>query len=166
MSEMKKMASGWVVMVDGTEFSSPLPLDKAADMLRRVRNGENYGNVAWDMLASAENRAIACEYANEADVITAFGPAKDRLKIEFESAPCTRCGGTGKYLFTEHYGRVCFLCGGQKRSLTRRGAAARKAYDALVVERLSGVERGPKRADIMEEIMREIDRRFSGAKLL
>lgn len=42
----------------------------------------------------------------------------------FESACCTRCGGTGHYSFCTMYGTTCFKCGGAKRQLTKRGQVA------------------------------------------
>ena len=54
----------------------------------------------------------------------------------FESAPCTRCGGSGTYSWTSRWGSTCFKCGtkaytpGSGWALTKAGAAAREAWIA------------------------------------
>lgn len=42
----------------------------------------------------------------------------------FESVTCSRCGGTGQFSYCLRYGTKCFKCGGHKKVLTKRGAAA------------------------------------------
>lgn len=56
------------------------------------------------------------------------------IKIQFETEDCTRCGGTGRFSFNPRDGHTCFKCRGSKVQLTRRGTAARKAYDAVMDE--------------------------------
>jgi len=46
----------------------------------------------------------------------------------FESAYCTRCGGSGKFSFNLINGDRCFGCGGQGVQLTKRGKAAKAFY--------------------------------------
>src|SRR5690349_20778419 len=53
-------------------------------------------------------------------------------RVTFETTECTRCGGSGEYSYSPMYGTRCFKCHGGKRQLSRRGAAARKAWDAVV----------------------------------
>lgn len=53
-------------------------------------------------------------------------------RVTFETTECTRCGGTGHYSFNLIHGTTCFKCGGRKVQLSRRGAAACKAWDALM----------------------------------
>lgn len=57
--------------------------------------------------------------------------------IRFESAPCSRCDGTGHHSYNPIEGTVCFQCRGAKYQLTPNGMRARAAYRALVDERLS-----------------------------
>lgn len=59
------------------------------------------------------------------------------MKIRFETSECGRCGGTGRYSFNQIDGDRCYGCGGSTRALTRKGKAARKAYDDLVDELLT-----------------------------
>lgn len=56
-----------------------------------------------------------------------------RRKITFEKETCTRCGGTGRYP-SACYNGVCLGCTGTGKKLTRRGAAALKAYNAVMDE--------------------------------
>ena len=46
----------------------------------------------------------------------------------FESAYCTRCGGSGKFSFNLMNGDRCFGCGGAGVQLTKRGKAAKAFY--------------------------------------
>lgn len=55
----------------------------------------------------------------------------------FETAPCSRCGGSGEYSRCQTWGTACFSCGrpgqrGSGRALTKRGAAAREFYLSLL----------------------------------
>ncbi|MEV8056531.1 hypothetical protein AB0P37_08380 [Streptomyces antimycoticus] len=54
--------------------------------------------------------------------------------LKFETEDCTRCDGTGKHSFNPMHGHVCFKCKGSKRSLTRRGKAARAAFEAEITK--------------------------------
>lgn len=49
--------------------------------------------------------------------------------VTFETTECTRCGGCGHYSFNQLDGTRCFKCHGKGIQLSRRGAAARKAYN-------------------------------------
>jgi hypothetical protein len=42
----------------------------------------------------------------------------------WETVTCSRCGGSGQHSYCTQCGTTCFKCGGQKRVLTARGAAA------------------------------------------
>lgn len=61
---------------------------------------------------------------------TEAAPAATR--IVFETGTCGRCSGTGHHSFNQVSGSKCFGCNGRGTVLTRRGAAARKAYDAAI----------------------------------
>lgn len=54
------------------------------------------------------------------------------IKVKFETEDCSRCGGSGEYSSCAMYGKTCFKCRGGKIQLTRRGIAARKAFDAVM----------------------------------
>lgn len=49
----------------------------------------------------------------------------------FETEPCDRCGGTGKYSFNGEHSR-CYKCDGKNgaRAYTKRGKAAKEYYNA------------------------------------
>jgi hypothetical protein len=57
--------------------------------------------------------------------------------IWFERAPCTRCGGSGKYSFNKRDGDRCFGCHGVGNPLTEWGLRAKKAWDAAKLQHLS-----------------------------
>lgn len=42
----------------------------------------------------------------------------------FETATCSRCGGSGNYSYCQMHGTTCFGCGGSGHKLTKRGMAA------------------------------------------
>jgi hypothetical protein len=50
------------------------------------------------------------------------------MKTVFETEPCSRCGGTGRFSFCERFRDVCFRCGGNCVTLTKRGSVARKFF--------------------------------------
>ncbi|HJW36568.1 MAG TPA: hypothetical protein VJ769_08010 [Actinomycetes bacterium] len=52
-------------------------------------------------------------------------------RVTFETTDCTRCGGTGAFGPLAVEAGRCFKCRGGKRQLTRAGAAARKAFEAV-----------------------------------
>jgi hypothetical protein len=58
------------------------------------------------------------------------------IKVTFETETCGRCGGTGQYPSACWQG-VCLGCSGRGVRLTRRGRAARNAYD----ETMSAMDR-------------------------
>ena len=69
-------------------------------------------------------------------------PYKEQLP-GFESEPCSRCGGTGRYSYCQMYGTMCFKCSGRKRLLTTRGKAAYAYYVAsLPTKRLNEIAVG------------------------
>lgn len=49
------------------------------------------------------------------------------MATKFETKPCGRCGGGGRYSYCQMYGDTCFDCRGTGAVLTKRGIAA-KAY--------------------------------------
>lgn len=46
------------------------------------------------------------------------------MALLFENAPCSRCGGSGKFSWCQQYGDTCFKCHGEGATLTKRGRAA------------------------------------------
>lgn len=50
------------------------------------------------------------------------------MSAVFESKPCGRCGGSGKYSFNQMDGDRCYGCVGTGATLTKRGAAARAFF--------------------------------------
>lgn len=54
-------------------------------------------------------------------------------RITFETDTCGRCAGSGTYPSAAWNG-VCLGCSGSGKKLTRRGRAARMAYDAVMAE--------------------------------
>lgn len=65
------------------------------------------------------------------------------MSTPFETEPCTRCGGTGRYSFNGEHDR-CYKCDAKNgsRSLTQRGAAAREYYLAQFQLRAADVRVG------------------------
>ncbi|MFD7835674.1 DUF6011 domain-containing protein [Streptomyces sp. NPDC059761] len=74
---------------------------------------------------------------NATAVQTTATTAAAPMSINFETTECGRCGGTGFHGPAIVHNGVCFSCSGGKYRLTRRGANARQAYDALRNERLT-----------------------------
>jgi hypothetical protein len=60
----------------------------------------------------------------------------------FETEPCGRCGGSGKYSYCQMYGTRCFGCGGTGKRLTKRGAAASAYLRALRTVKARDVQLG------------------------
>jgi len=56
--------------------------------------------------------------------------------IGFDRAPCTRCGGSGKYSFNLRDGDKCFGCHGIGNPLTQYGLRAKQAWDAAKKQHL------------------------------
>lgn len=57
------------------------------------------------------------------------------MALLFESEPCGRCGGSGRYSFNMTHGSRCYGCGGSGERLTKRGAVAQQFFrDLLTVE--------------------------------
>ncbi|THA72498.1 hypothetical protein E6R60_26575 [Streptomyces sp. A0642] len=54
-----------------------------------------------------------------------------RLKLIFETQPCGRCNGTGRYSFNGEHSR-CYQCNGTTVYLSRRGRSAQRAYEAAL----------------------------------
>lgn len=52
--------------------------------------------------------------------------------IRFDTKPCSRCGGSGRYSYNQIDGDRCYGCGGAGVQLSKKGAAARKAYDEAI----------------------------------
>jgi len=55
-------------------------------------------------------------------------------KIVYETAPCSRCDGSGRHSYCPGYGDRCFKCGGNGTQLSRRGTAALAKRNAWVAE--------------------------------
>jgi hypothetical protein len=60
----------------------------------------------------------------------------ERLGINFQYSPCSRCGGSGMFGPKIVEGGRCFQCKGAGELITRNGARAFKAYRALMAERM------------------------------
>lgn len=56
-------------------------------------------------------------------------------KFLFESATCSRCGGSGKFSFNMIHGDMCYGCRGAGEVLTKRGEAAQDYFDAALKQR-------------------------------
>jgi hypothetical protein len=55
-----------------------------------------------------------------------------KLNEMFETKPCTRCGGCGRYSWCQMYGDTCFKCNGRGWYYSRRGEAQLNAYIAML----------------------------------
>lgn len=62
----------------------------------------------------------------------------------FETRPCSRCGGCGRYSFNLMYGTVCFKCNGSGILFTPRGKRQLEAYKAARSKPASDVKVGEK----------------------
>lgn len=51
--------------------------------------------------------------------------------IRYETEPCGRCGGSGRYSYNQMTGDRCFKCDGRKTQLTVRSIRARRKVDAF-----------------------------------
>jgi hypothetical protein len=51
-------------------------------------------------------------------------------KLLFENEMCSRCGGSGQYSYCQSYGTRCFKCHGDTVTLTKRGMAAQRWFNA------------------------------------
>ena len=49
----------------------------------------------------------------------------------FETEPCHRCGGSGRYSYNQIHGDTCYGCGGRGRVFSKKGAAALEAWKAI-----------------------------------
>lgn len=56
--EIKAHGDQYTVFADGIEFSSPLPLGTAADLIRRAINADHFGDIDWTPLANSINTDI------------------------------------------------------------------------------------------------------------
>lgn len=63
-------------------------------------------------------------------------------KLGFEIENCSRCGGTGKYSYCQRYGTMCFKCGGNGWTYTKRGQVARNYYEQLCTVNGSDIKVG------------------------
>ena len=54
------------------------------------------------------------------------------VAITFETEACSRCGGGGSYSFNLRDGDKCLKCNRSGLQTSRRGTAARKAYDTVM----------------------------------
>jgi hypothetical protein len=61
----------------------------------------------------------------------------------FETRPCPRCAGSGRFSYCQNWGTTCFKCGvkpgepGVGVVLTKRGAAAYLYYESLLPTKLA-----------------------------
>lgn len=53
------------------------------------------------------------------------------MKTRFETETCSRCHGSGRHSFCERFRDICFKCGGNGLSLTKRGKAARDYLEQI-----------------------------------
>lgn len=53
------------------------------------------------------------------------------MALLFENAPCSRCGGSGRFSWCQAYGYTCFKCHGDGVTLTKRGRAAQDYLTGL-----------------------------------
>ncbi len=60
----------------------------------------------------------------------------------YETEPCTRCGGSGHYSYNQMTGTRCFKCNGGKLQYTKRGAAALAYAKGLRAVLIADVEVG------------------------
>lgn len=54
------------------------------------------------------------------------------ITVKFETEECSRCGGSGSYSFNLRDGDKCLKCNRSGLQTSRRGMAARKAYDLVM----------------------------------
>lgn len=62
----------------------------------------------------------------------------------FETQPCGRCGGCGKYSFNYMYGDTCFSCNGSGVKFTKRGKRQLEAYKSARSKPASEIKVGEK----------------------
>lgn len=60
----------------------------------------------------------------------------------FETKPCSRCGGSGRYSFNLMHGSTCYGCGGGGEVHTKRGKGARAHMIALQTRPVADVKIG------------------------
>lgn len=51
-------------------------------------------------------------------------------RVVYETTPCTRCGGNGRYSFNLRDGSRCYGCKGTGKAMTKRAKALHKRIDA------------------------------------
>ncbi|MFE9335262.1 hypothetical protein [Streptomyces sp. NPDC007063] len=56
------------------------------------------------------------------------------MRIVWDTTECTRCDGTGQHSYNPMHGRRCFKCKGTGRQISRKGAAARKAWTQEITD--------------------------------
>lgn len=78
--------------------------------------------------------ALNCLHEAARELNTRRSQRATGIKVEFETEECDRCGGTGEYSYNPRDGKRCFKCRGSRVQYTRRGLAARKAYDVVMDE--------------------------------
>lgn len=54
------------------------------------------------------------------------------MKLAYETCPCSRCGGSGRYSLNSVDGSRCYGCRGRGVALTKRGLAARQFASTLL----------------------------------
>jgi hypothetical protein len=51
---------------------------------------------------------------------TTHTPQPTKITDIFDTEPCTRCGGTGRYSYCQRFGDMCFKCNGNKVAFTKK----------------------------------------------
>lgn len=58
------------------------------------------------------------------------------MRIKFDTTECGRCGGSGRYSYSQTNGSVCFGCKGSGKKYTDKGSCARAAYRSQLMDYL------------------------------
>jgi len=72
----------------------------------------------------------------------------------FETKPCSRCGGSGRYSYNSMHGDMCYGCRGVGEQYTKAGRAARDAWVAAYTETLRCEDIVPGQALMVSDPMR------------
>lgn len=56
------------------------------------------------------------------------------FSVKYETSPCKRCGGSGRYAFNLMHGTVCFGCSGTKSFVTKAGERAKGIVRRILAE--------------------------------
>lgn len=72
-----------------------------------------------------------------------FKSAKSYREV-FETEPCSRCGGSGRYSFNLMDGDLCYGCNGTGFKWTTKGGKAWKKFDAMRETEVCNIKVGDK----------------------